>query len=62
MYLSTRDMARIGVLMARQGQWNGREVVPRDWVQTIITLVTPPEAADHDEIASRKRSTSAMSL
>ena len=33
MYLSTRDMARIGVLMARQGQWNGREVVPRDWVR-----------------------------
>jgi CubicO group peptidase (beta-lactamase class C family) len=43
MYLSTRDMARIGVVMARQGQWNGREVVPRDWVRTITTLITPPE-------------------
>lgn len=42
-YLSTRDMARIGVLMARQGRWNGREVVPRDWVRTITTLVTPPQ-------------------
>ena len=33
MYLSTRDMARIGALMARQGQWNGREVVPREWIR-----------------------------
>jgi CubicO group peptidase (beta-lactamase class C family) len=43
MYLSTRDMARIGVLMARQGRWNGREVVPRDWVRMTTTLVTRPE-------------------
>ncbi len=43
MYLSARDMARIGVLMARQGKWNGREVVPEDWIRTITTLVTPQQ-------------------
>lgn len=32
MVLSTRDMARIGLLMLRKGRWDGREVVPADWV------------------------------
>jgi CubicO group peptidase (beta-lactamase class C family) len=40
-HLSTRDMARIGYLMARGGDWNGRQLVPRDWVAKITTLVTP---------------------
>lgn len=29
---STRDMARLGELMLRKGKWNGRPVVPEDWV------------------------------
>ena len=32
MNLSTRDMARIGYLMLREGNWAGRQIVPRDWV------------------------------
>ncbi len=40
MYLSVRDMARIGYLMLREGNWNGRQVVPRDWVRTITAPVT----------------------
>lgn len=30
--LSTRDMARIGLLMARGGEWNGKQLVSRAWV------------------------------
>jgi CubicO group peptidase (beta-lactamase class C family) len=41
MYLSTRDMARIGVLMARGCSWAGKPVFPRQWCQYITTLVTP---------------------
>jgi len=41
MNLSTRDMARIGYLMLRQGNWAGRQLVPRDWVREITTAVTP---------------------
>jgi len=52
MYLSTRDMARIGALMARQGQWNGREVVPREWIRAIVTLVTPPEAIHPEQLGA----------
>jgi CubicO group peptidase (beta-lactamase class C family) len=41
MNLSTRDMARIGYLMLRHGNWSGRQLVPRDWVREITTAVTP---------------------
>ena len=29
MFLSTRDMARLGYLMLREGNWKGRQLVPR---------------------------------
>lgn len=32
MRLSVRDMARVGLLMSRGGQWNGRQLVSRAWV------------------------------
>ena len=41
MNLSTRDMARIGYLMLREGNWNGRQVVPRDWVRESTSAITP---------------------
>jgi CubicO group peptidase (beta-lactamase class C family) len=41
MFLSTRDMARVGLLMARGGDWSGQQVVPSDWVRRISGLVTP---------------------
>ncbi|MDR0871235.1 MAG: beta-lactamase family protein, partial [Planctomycetaceae bacterium] len=40
-YFSTRDMARIGYLMLRKGQWNGKQVISAPWVKTITTAVTP---------------------
>jgi CubicO group peptidase (beta-lactamase class C family) len=41
MHLSTRDMARVGYLMLREGNWNGTQVVPREWVRNSTRLVTP---------------------
>jgi CubicO group peptidase (beta-lactamase class C family) len=41
MNLSTRDMARVGYLMLREGSWAGRQLVPRDWVRTISRAYTP---------------------
>lgn len=41
MHLSTRDMARIGYLMLREGNWKGREIVPREWVRQSTSVVTP---------------------
>lgn len=40
-WVSTRDMARIGYLMLREGNWNGRQVISRDWARRIVSVVTP---------------------
>lgn len=48
MLFSTRDMARIGYLMLRRGNWNGRQLIPSDWVDestrafTPVTQMNPP--------------------
>lgn len=41
MKLSTRDMARLGVLMSRRGRWRDQQVLPEQWCRYITTLVTP---------------------
>ena len=41
MYLSTRDMARLGLLMLDMGNWNGKDVIPADWVRYMTSLTTP---------------------
>jgi len=41
MYLSTRDLARIGLLMLRDCNWNGKQLEPRDWCRYITRLITP---------------------
>jgi dihydroorotase/N-acyl-D-amino-acid deacylase len=40
-FLTTRDMARIGLLMLHRGEWNGRQIVPRAWVAKSTGVVTP---------------------
>jgi CubicO group peptidase (beta-lactamase class C family) len=40
-WLSTRDMARVGLLMLREGKWGEQQVASRDWVRRISSLVTP---------------------
>ncbi|HYN06924.1 MAG TPA: serine hydrolase [Vicinamibacterales bacterium] len=39
-HLSTRDMARVGYIMLRDGAWAGKPLVPRDWVRRMVTPVT----------------------
>jgi hypothetical protein len=43
LFVSTRDVARFGQLMLQEGEWNGKQLVPRDWVRRMITVVTPPD-------------------
>jgi CubicO group peptidase (beta-lactamase class C family) len=39
--LSTRDMARVGLLMLRGGRWGDAQVVPRAWTRLIASIRTP---------------------
>ena len=42
--MTTRDYGRFGLMIAQGGQWQGREVVPADWIaaSTIATAPTQP--------------------
>jgi N-acyl-D-amino-acid deacylase len=40
-FLTTRDMARIGLLMLHNGDWNGTQIVPRSWVDKSTHVITP---------------------
>jgi CubicO group peptidase (beta-lactamase class C family) len=41
MNLSTRDMARIGYVMLREGRWDDRQLIPRDYVLESTRAFTP---------------------
>jgi len=45
-YLSTRDMAKIGQLMLNGGEWNGKQLIPADWVEKSTSTVTPVEVVN----------------
>ncbi|HLA58428.1 MAG TPA: serine hydrolase [Puia sp.] len=48
MWFSTRDMARIGYLMLRNGNWKGHQIIPDAWIKTTTSIVTSnSEAAQH---------------
>jgi CubicO group peptidase (beta-lactamase class C family) len=36
LYLASEDLARLWYLFLREGQWNGRQVVSRDWVRQSV--------------------------
>lgn len=40
MHFSTRDMARVGYVMLREGRWGDRQLVPKAWVKRLVTPVT----------------------
>jgi hypothetical protein len=38
MFLSARDMLKIGYLMLNKGKYNGKQIVPKEWIKEITTL------------------------
>ncbi|MDR7126434.1 serine hydrolase [Pseudotabrizicola sp. 4114] len=44
LFLSGRDMARIGLLMARGGTWGDRQIVPAEWVAESTQIRVPAHA------------------
>jgi CubicO group peptidase (beta-lactamase class C family) len=41
MWFSTRDMARIGYLMLRNGAWENKDIISQKWIQTITQIYIP---------------------
>ena len=46
LYLTTHDLARIGYLFLRDGQWNGEQIVSRDWVRASTSPVVSDALPD----------------
>jgi CubicO group peptidase (beta-lactamase class C family) len=45
LYLAARDLARIGLLFLQNGSWEGKQIVPPDWIkQSIAPQVATGEA------------------
>lgn len=40
MWFSTRDMARIGYLMLRNGVWGNKQIIPSDWIMKTTQVIT----------------------
>ncbi len=40
-YISTRDMARIGYLMLREGEWDGKQIISKEWHKEMLHDWTP---------------------
>ena len=36
MFISARDHARVGLLVARRGNWNGRQLLPASWIDQML--------------------------
>ncbi|GAB5537002.1 MAG: hypothetical protein Rubg2KO_32510 [Rubricoccaceae bacterium] len=41
LYLRTEDLARVGYLFLRGGNWNGTQVISQDWVEASTSPVVP---------------------
>lgn len=67
MWLKPHDMAKFGLLYLQQGQWNGEQIVPIEWIQESITPHAYPKNyvaaldanGDNDYDASRSNWASA---
>ena len=42
--MTTRDYARFGQMIAQGGMWQGRQIVPRDWVEASTARSAPAGA------------------
>jgi CubicO group peptidase (beta-lactamase class C family) len=49
-YMTARDLARIGLLMQRTGQWQGRQLVPKSWIYFNLTPFAGREIKSAEEI------------
>ena len=41
LYLKTEDMAKMGQLFLQKGKWNGKQIVPADWLKEMSSYQVP---------------------
>ena len=50
LYLRTEDMAKFGQLLLQKGNWNGRQLIAREWIEQATSKQIPNENEDHTKI------------
>ena len=50
LYLRTEDIAKFGQLILQKGKWNGKQLLPRKWVQEATSKQISNEGEDHAKI------------
>ncbi|NII29783.1 serine hydrolase [Pseudoflavitalea sp. X16] len=50
-WFSTRDMARIGYLMLRNGRWKDEQIIPADWIKKTTAVVSTRKQAVEEKTA-----------
>ena len=43
MWFSSRDLARLGLLMLHNGNWNGKQIISENWVNEMVKERTTPQ-------------------
>lgn len=46
LYLKTEDMAKFGLLLLQKGKWNGKQVLPEEWVTEASSMQVECQPAD----------------
>jgi len=47
LFITSREMAKFGLLYLHQGQWQGEQIVPRNWVEESLTRQVRAYASDN---------------
>ncbi|RTZ18291.1 class C beta-lactamase-related serine hydrolase [Vibrio aquaticus] len=47
-YLRPRDMLKVGQLVAQQGEWQGEQIVSKQWIEESVTGYVPTSVGGHD--------------
>jgi CubicO group peptidase (beta-lactamase class C family) len=50
LYIRTEDMAKFGQLYLQKGKWNGKQLVPRKWIEQATSKQIANENEDHAKI------------
>lgn len=52
LYILTEDIAKFGQLYLQKGKWNGKQLVPEEWVTQATSKQIPNDAESHSKIGA----------
>lgn len=50
LYLTTHDLARIGYLFLKNGNWDGKQIISEEWVKSSVTPIVKDVSPENDRV------------